>query len=507
MSADDPIPLVDPKTGERVGEVWPTPVAAVSAQVERARAAGRAWALRPLAERMAVVRTLGDRILSRAADLAAALVEELGKPAPEAWTSEIVVTAELFDHWLGAIEDELEPIPVNLNPVNYPFKEVQLVPEPVGVVGLIMPWNYPVNLPLRTIVPALLAGNAIVFKPSEHALRCGKLLGDIAAEVLPEGLFATILGGPAQGAAVVEAGVDRVVFTGSVAGGRAVAAAAAQRLIPCALELGSKDAAIVLPDARLERAAAGIVWGAFHNAGQDCASVERVYVHGSIHDAFVDAVVKKTEALRLDTDIGPLVSASALLRVSGQVAEAVAAGAVARTGGTPANRGFFYPPTVLTGVDAGLRVMREESFGPILPIVPFDTEDEAVERANDTPYGLTVSVWGKDVARARAVADRVRVGVAFVNNCCFTGPMGGAAWGGRGESGHGVTGSRYALDGLVQPRTVCVDRAMGAREMWWYPYSDALTTLSRGLVELGRRGGAKLGGAGMAVRGLLGRWN
>jgi acyl-CoA reductase-like NAD-dependent aldehyde dehydrogenase len=498
--------LVDPRSGESVGTVACTPPEDVAALVGRARRAQLAWGASPLAERKRTVGRLRDALMARAADLAQVLQEEIGKPAGEAWTSEVVTAAELFEWWLDVIDDELEPLPVPLNPVNYPFKAVRLQPEPLGVIGLIMPWNYPVHLPLRTIVPALLAGNAVAFKPSEHATRCGQLLAEICASALPADLVVTVIGGPEQGRALVDARPDKVVFTGSVAGGRAVAERAASRLIPCSLELGSKDPAIVLHDADLERAAQGIAWGAFHNAGQDCASVERCYVDSRLFERFLERVVDVARGLRPGADVGPLITEEARARVHAQVVEAVAAGASVHCGGEPSGPGWRYPATVLTGVTDGMSVMRDETFGPVLPLIPFDSEDEAVGMANMSAYALCASVWSRDVPRAERLALQVRAGVSYVNNCCFTGPMGGAAWGGRGDSGYGVTGSRWGLDGLVHPRTVCVDRSRQKREMWWYPYTDSLTTMARGLVEVGRNGGAKLQGARMAVSGLVGRW-
>ncbi|GDX80064.1 aldehyde dehydrogenase [Deltaproteobacteria bacterium] len=502
----NPLTLLDPRTGEAVGAMECTPVEAIPGRVGAARAAGRAWAARPLDERMGVIRLLGNALLARGPDLVAALSAEIGKPSGEAWTSEVVTMAELFDHWLEVIEDELEPVALDLNPVNYPGKRIEVVPEALGVIGLIMPWNYPIHLPMRTIVPALLAGNAVVFKPSEHAARCGALLAEIMASILPENLVVTVIGGPAQGAALIAAGVDKVVFTGSVAGGRKVAAQAAEHLVPCALELGSKDAAIVLADARMGRAVEGVLWGAFHNAGQDCASVERALVDRKIFEPFVEQLVARARELRVGADVGPLINAAAVAKVHAQVEDAVARGATLHCGGAPTGEGFFYPATVLTGVPKDAALWTEETFGPILPIAAFDTEDEAIAAAEDSAYGLCVSVWTKDVKRGEALARRVRCGVSYVNNCCFSGPMGGAAWGGRKQSGYGVTGSRWALHGLVHPRTVVVDRSGGNKELWWYPYTPALTTMAEGLVEVGRVGGAKLTGVQKTLRGLLGRW-
>ncbi len=477
--------------------------------VAAARAAGVSFAATAIAQRKRAVRALGDAIMARAADIAKVLHEEIGKPPGEAWTSELVTTGELFDHWLGAIDDLLTPIDVPLNPINYPGKQVWLELDPIGVIALIMPWNYPFNLPLRTIVPALLAGNAVVYKPSEHAPRTGAILAEILAATLPPDLVTTVQGDGRVGEALIAAHPDKIVFTGSVTAGKRVAMQAATMLIPCSLELGSKDPAIVLADANLDRAVAGVVWGAFHNAGQDCASIERCYVHRSIYATFVDRVVVATQALRLGDDVGPLVNEAGLAKVASQVEAARAAGAVVRVGGSPTGNGYFYPPTVVTDMPANCALMVEETFGPVLPIVPFDDVEDAIRMANATPYGLCGSVWGRDVSKAEAVARRIRCGVIFVNNCCFTGPMGGAAWTGRGESGYGVTGSRFGLEGLTQVRTVCVDRTGQKREMWWYPYNDALVRVARGLIDVGR-GGAKLGdrvrAVPVAVGGLLNRW-
>lgn len=496
----------DPRTAASGVTIACTPVEDVAAAVGRARVAQRAWSAQPLAERMRVVRALGDAVLARATDLAEMLVAEIGKPPGEAWTSEVVTAQELFAHWLGTIEDELADVPVPLNPVNYPGKDVAIRLEPVGVVGLIMPWNYPVHLPLRTMVPALLAGDAVVWKPSEHAARCGALLDEILRAALPADLVVAVQGGRAQGEALIDAGVDRVVFVGSVETGRAVAARAAAKLVPCSLELGSKDPAIVLHDADLDRAANGIAWGAFHNAGQDCSSIERIYVDARVHDAFVEKLVDVAKRLRPGVDLGPLVNDAAVAKVKAHVDDAVARGATVRCGGAPSGEGYFFPATVLTGAVDDMVVMRDETFGPVAPVAAFTDEDEAVARANASPFGLCASVWSRDTKRAEALLARIDVGVAYVNNCSFTGPMGGAAWSGRKATGGGVTGSRFGLEALVRPRTVCVDKSWGKREMWWYPYGDALVTMARGLLELTRGGGARVAGARMAVTGLLNRW-
>ncbi len=504
------IQVIAPRTGTPAGEVACTPVSEIPALVAAARAAQRLWAREPLERRMDLLLAFKNALLARAPEVAELLCLEIGKPAAEAWSSEIVTAGELFDGWLANIEDLLVPQPVELSAINYPGKEVVVRPVPLGVIAMIMPWNYPFHLPLRTMVPALLAGNAVVWKPSEHAARVGELLGKIAAGVFPAGLVQTVQGGGAQGEALARAGCERIVFTGSVATGRRVAAIAAEVGAGCALELGSKDAAIVLADAPMPRTVHGLVWGAFHNAGQDCAAVERVYVERPLYERFVAEVVAETKKLRAGVDIGPLITGAQRDRVEARIGAAVAAGAVLKCGGErwggDLAGGSGLTPAVLTGVPLDSALMREETFGPVMPILPFDRMEEVIEAVNGSPYGLCASVWSRDQKKARALMDQLDVGTVFWNNCCFTGPMAMAAWSGRRESGGGVTGSRYGLEGLVQPRTEVLDSSGGAKEMWWHPYTDAFTGMAQGLVELGRKGGAKIGGAQQVVRGLLGRW-
>lgn len=501
------IAYIDPRTGQSTGQMPCTPPADVAAHVARARQAGRAWAAEPLERRMERISAFKHALLARGDDIVALLQAEIGKPAAEAWSSEVLTAADLFEGWLAQIEELLSPSPVDLSPIDYPGKEVVVHPVARGVIGMIMPWNYPFHLPLRTMVPALLAGNAVVWKPSEHAAQVGALIGEVAAKVLPKDLLITVQGGAAVGEALIDAGVDRVVFTGSLSTGRRVAARAAAKLIECSLELGSKDAAIVLHDAPLERTVNGIVWGAFHNAGQDCAAIEQVFVDKRIYDVFVKKVVEAASALRPGVDIGPLITAEQRDKLETRLAEAQAKGATLHCGGKRFEAGFGLTPAVLTGLQAEMALLTEETFGPILPIMPFETEAEAVERVNASPFGLCASVWTKDERRGRALMAQLEVGSVFLNNCCFTGPMAMAAWSGRRQSGQGVTGSRYALDGLVLPRTVVVDRSGGKKELWWYPYNDAFTGLLRGLVTLRRQGGSKIAALSAVLRGFLGRWS
>lgn len=463
--------------------------------IRRARTAQPAWAATPLSARVRMLRAAKTRLLSLADEIGAVVAEETGKPLEEALLAEVIPNADVIDHWCAEVDELLEPEEVVLDAVTYPGKTGHIHREARGVVALITPWNFPVALPLRSIVPALLAGNTIVFKPSEVTPRSGELIVNAFKGILPEGVLVLAQGDGSVGASIVAGDVDLVIFTGSVATGRKIAVACAERLIPCSLELGGKDAAIVLADARLERAANGVVWGAFNNAGQNCGSIERVYVERPIADAFIKRVVELTKELRPGKDVGKLTTARQCEIVREHVERAVADGAEVLAGGPSADPrdGTGYPVTVLKLVDEATPLMRDETFGPVLPIVVVDTADEAVRRANDSRYGLTASIWTTSLRRGETLARQLRAGVVTVNNHAFTGAIPAAPWGGVGESGYGVTNSSHAFHEMTRPRFVLVDSSRGARELWWYPYNDTLRAIARAMPIL-------LGGGGIGAR-------
>ena len=467
--------------------------------VARARAAQPAWAELGAPERARRLAKLKDRVLERADAIADCLHEEVNKPSVEGLLGEVLPSADLVQYWTRVIPDLLEPTDVDLDSIAYPNKSGTIFRESRGVVGVIMPWNFPVALPLRTIVPALLAGNAVVFKPSEVAPRSGALVVGLFAGLVPDGVVGIAQGGGEVGAALCSADVDLVVFTGSVTAGRAVAHACAEKLIPCALELGGKDAAIVLADADLERAANGVVWGAMMNAGQNCASIERVYVDRTVADAFTKRVCAVVLSLRPGTDVAPLATSAQQAVVQGHIEESTKSGAEILARGSDAPRGSYppraqrpaadgethtYPPTVVQVHGDDSPLMRDETFGPVLPIAVVDGLEEAIQRANASRYGLTASIWTRDHKKAQRIARRLLVGVVTINNHGFTGAIPAAPWGGRGETGWGITGSPLALDALTRPRFVLADRSRAKRELWWFPYTPALTRIASSMATL-----------------------
>src|SRR5205823_2707736 len=300
----------------------------------------------------------------------------------------------------------------------------RIVYQPLGVVGIISPWNFPWAIPLGEVVMALMTGNAVVLKPSELTPLTGLKIGEVFKRAgLADGLLQVVTGDGTTGAALVEARVDKIMFTGSVATGKRVAQSAARTLTPVVLELGGKDPMIVCDDANVETAASAAVWGAFSNSGQACASVERCYVHESIAPQFIESVVEKTRALRqnvgtnVETEIGAMSSERQLAIVEEHMSDAVARGARVLTGGQRAAslQGSFYEPTVITGVDHTMTIMCDETFGPVLPVMTFKTEDEAIKLANDSHFGLTASVWTRDSRRGKRIAEQLEAGTVMVN--------------------------------------------------------------------------------------------
>lgn len=467
-------PIIEATPAERVPEL-----------VAIAKKAQGPWAKTPIKKRIRAIAQIKARVLDRAEAIAKTLHEEIGKPEVEAMLAEVLPTADVVDYWCLSIEELLDSMDVELDAFSYPRKRGTIWREPRGTIALIQPWNFPVALPLRTLVPALLAGNAVVFKPSEIAPRSGKAVFDLFDGLLPEGVLSIVQGDGPIGSALCNAGVDLVVFTGSVKTGRAVAHACAEKLIPCALELGGKDAAIVLADADVTRAANGIAWGALANAGQNCAAVERVYVEKPIADAFIAKVKEVTQGLKTPEDVGPLATEMQRETVEKHVTTAKEGGAEVLVGGEKIDdKGYGYKPTVVRVENDDADLMKEETFGPVLPIRVVASGAEAIELANASKYGLTASVWSKSIKRAEQVAAQLRAGVVTINNHAFTGALPAAPWSGVGDTGYGITNSPLALEALTRPRFVLIDRSSAKREMWWYPYTPALRVIVLALATI-----------------------
>lgn len=497
----------------------------------------------PLQERLRKIENLRRLIVDQSLEIVELIGKEVGKPYSESFSAEITGVLDTCIWLQKHARDILAPQRIKLgNPLAW-RKKCYLTPEPLGVVGIISPWNFPFAIPMGSVLAAVAAGNTVVLKPSEKSTLVGLKIGELFREAgFPQGTVNVVAGDGTTGKYLSESPrLARLVLTGSVRAGQRIVAQTAANLTPVTLELGGKDAAIVLPDAPIEYTSRGIVWGAFTNAGQACASIERLYiVRGPDSERMIAAIVEKTRKLRVGpphehaVDIGPIIDEVQLKNIASQVDEALAAGAHAlaggahlfernvRTGEAPnatdvptthvpttgvptthvpttgvpttargvhsvangtSENGFFYQPTVLIDVNHDMRVMREETFGPVLPIMIVDSVDEAVRLANDSPFGLTASIWSKSVQAAQDIAPRLRVGTVFINDCIFSHAAPELPWGGVKMSGIGRSHSHIGLLDMCNIKNVNVDTTRGAGRLWWYPYGWLHTKLMYGGME------------------------
>ncbi len=469
--------LTSPVDRSALGEWEASSAADVDAALARARAAQPAWAARPIAERAAIIRRAVEVLIARKDEIVESLRVETGKPRAEALTIEILSSADFLNHWSARAVRQLRDERRRLHGYLLPVKRLTVHYQPLGVVGVITPWNAPFVLSLNPITQALLAGNSVVLKPSEVTPRSGAWAVDVLREAgVPEDVVQVVHGDGETGAALVAGDVDKIAFTGSVATGRRIAEVCGRRLIPCTLELGGKDAMIVCADADLERAAAGAVYLSMFNTGQVCLSVERIYVVDSVADEFVRLVTEKAAALTYgagpDKDMGPLFSDRQLEIVSRHVDQAKQAGAVAAVGGSPGKGdGLFFEPTVLVGVDHSMPLMTEETFGPIAAIMRVRDEDEAVRLANDSAYGLSASVFTNDPARAERIGKRLITGSVVHNDAATIYGVTEAPFGGRKASGVGQVNGVDALRKFTHAQPILLARWRTKSEHVWYPYT------------------------------------
>jgi acyl-CoA reductase-like NAD-dependent aldehyde dehydrogenase len=477
------VPSIDPATGNILAQFEKTRLAALPEILSRARAAQSAWCRVPIEKRCSQLRVLRDGMMASRDALADAVVGESGKPRVEALFADLFValdTAEYFSkHGVRLLRPERVPHHSSAGKA----KSGRLFYDPVGVIGIISSWNYPLAIPLGQIVPALAAGNAVVSKTSDFTPQCGALIEKLFADAgFPKNLVTVIQGGGELGQALIEAAPDKIMFTGSVATGRRVAEACAKKLIPSVLELGGKDAMIVLADANVDVAASAAVWGSYTNCGQVCLSVERLFVEQPIAEKFLALCVEKTKKLRLGpgcdpaTDVGPLIRPQHVQRMSDLVNDAVARGARVLCGGKPrpdlgAN---FFAPTVIADVNSSMRLFEEETFGPILAVQSVEDAEQAVVRANDSTFALAASVWTSDAKRGQAIAARLRAGAVMVNDAISYFGIAEAPHGGCGASGWGRTHGKAGVLEMVQQKYIDVDRLPGREKPWWYRYGADL---------------------------------
>jgi acyl-CoA reductase-like NAD-dependent aldehyde dehydrogenase len=470
---------LNPATAESLCEIECTSEPEVHRTVSRGRAAQSAWRELGVQRRVAILQNFQHLLNDQKTEVARLITQEAGKPYVEAVTTEILVVLDAARFYIENAYRLLREESLPHGNVVVKSKFGTIVREPYGVIGIISPWNYPFSIPATEALAALVAGNSVVVKPSEFASLVGLKLAELFHRAgVPDDVFQVVVGDSATGAALVGSEIDKLIFTGSVSTGKNIAQTAAARLVPVVLELGGKDAMIVLSDANVEVAASGAVWGAFVNAGQACLSVERCYVQRKLYQPFLKACVDKACKLRVgngmdpETDIGPMIHERQLRIVECQVEDAKARGARVLAGGRrmPELGPNFFAPTVLADVTHEMEIMRAETFGPVLPIMQFDTEEEAIRLANDSEYGLAASVWTRDHARGIAIGRQIAAGSVMVNDAVSCFGISEAPHGGFKASGIGRTHGRFGLDEMVRIKYMNYDMLSGLKKPWWFPY-------------------------------------
>jgi len=507
----------NPATGEKLAELNCATPEEVLEAVRRARRAQSSWAALPVKARTDVLRRFQRKLSEQREEVARLISREAGKPTVEALNTEVIVVLDSTEFCIRTAHKFLRDQPLPHDNLALKTKRGKLVRVPYGVIGIIAPWNYPFSTPAIETLAALAMGNAVVLKPSEFtplvALELQKLL--IATGLNPD-LLQVIVGAGTVGGALLESDIDKVVFTGSVATGKRVAEAAAKKLLPVLLELGSKDPMIVLEDADLDVASSGAVWGSMMNAGQTCLSIERCYVQRGVYEEFLElcrlkiAKLRVGEGLGSEVEMGPLIHARQLRTVEDHVNDAVARGARLLAGGhrLPELGPNFYAPTLLADVTHEMRIMREETFGPALPVAAFDTDEDAVRLANDSVFGLAASVWTCNRKRGEAMASRIRAGTVMVNDAISAFGIAEAPHGGFEQSGIGRAHGELGLAEMVLVKYVDVDLLPHMKKVWWYGYSAAFQRQMSGFVDMmfGRSLRARVKG-GFATIGALRRKN
>lgn len=474
----------NPRTGQVVGTVEATPVEEVAEVVARARKVAPEWAAIPPQGRVRMLREVRFRIGRKIDELVDVVATECGKPPAEALAADVMPLPIMLKYLERVTPRTLRPDHPGrfIGPVLGTGGRVEW--RPFGVVGAITPWNYPMLNSFAAFAPALFAGNAVVVKPSEVTPMCGEVLRDLL-EPLPPGVASVIQGGRDVGAALVDAPCDKISFIGSPATGRKICEAAAKHLTPVVMELGGKDAAIVCADADLDKTTSGLVWASFMNAGQTCASVERVYVVDSVADEFQSQFLEKLGRVRRADDVGPLTFKPQLDTVKRHVADAVEKGATVVAGGhAPDEPGLWFEPTVITDVTPEMEVVRSETFGPVVSVTRVRDEDEAVRRANEEAVNLTASIWTKSKRRAEALSERLHAGTITANFHGESLAHPWFPWGGTGESGFGRLSGRYGIREFVAPVNVSRSAMPKLPRLWWFPYTENAYESVRAVTEM-----------------------
>ncbi len=502
---------VSPATGKILGFSPIHSVEDLRATIRKARAAQQGWAALPVESRARAMRAIRDHLVEKADALAEVISRDNGKTRIDALATEVVPAAMAISYYSKKARKFLKDRKIPPGNIMLMNKRSKIVRVPYGVIGIVSPWNYPFAIPFSEVVMGLLAGNAVILKTATETQMVGLALKEaVDAAGLPEGVFSFVnMPGRVIGDALLENGIDKLFFTGSVDVGKKLMAKASETLTPLCLELGGNDAMLVCEDADLHRAVGGAVWAGFSNCGQSCGGVERIYVHESVYEPFLAILKQKVEALRvgdgmdLDQDMGAMTTQRQINTVNRHVEEALSKGAVvyARSAvPAGAESTSFLPAMVLINVSHEMQVMREESFGPVVGVMKVKDMDEAVTLANDSNLGLSGSVWTKNAKKGEAIGRKIMAGAVTINDHLMSHGLAETPWGGFKESGIGRTHGEIGFSEMTQPQVIVHDiLPLVRKNLWWHPYDEKVYRGLKGVMEVPYARGLK--------RRLVGLWN
>lgn len=491
------IEVSNPATGEKIFNVSSSSPSEIKEKVKKAREAFAIWGSLPVEKRISYIKNIYNLIIEKRDHIAQVITKNNGKPLTECYLTELASTLQIMEHFINKGSEILSNKNIPLGPM-YPMKKSHMSYEPLGVLAIIEPWNYPFYLPMSAITKALVAGNTFIFKPSSVVAMVGKEIENIFIESgLPDGVANVIYGGGDSANILLDSDIDKVIFTGSVEIGRSIAKKCAEKLLPCALELGGKDPAIVFKGTNIDFAVNGVLWGALANCGQACASIERVYVESEIYEEFTRKITDAIKALKIGdglsdtTDVGPLINQDQVQTIEDHVNDAVSKGAKVLAGGKRVEgNGFFFEPTVLINVNHKMKVMYEETFGPIIPIMSFTSKEEVINLANDSKYGLAASIWTGDMQGVKEIAEALNCGTVWVNDSLFQQAHPACPWQGYKDSGYGSCD----IYDFTRSKHVSIDQgfipSIRPKNIWWYPYKGKAKSYSD-LIEVLYKQGLK----------------
>ncbi len=471
------ISIINPSNGEILSEINPSSESEIKEKIQKARIAFPLWSSLSVEKRIVYIQKIYDFIISDRKHIASVISKNNGKPLAESYLTEIASTLQVIEHFIKNGARLLEDKDIALGFL-YPTKKGSISYEPFGVIGIIEPWNYPFYLPFSAIIKTLLGGNTFVFKCASSVSLVGKLIEEICLKAeLPDGIANFIYGNGSAAETLISGNINKVIFTGSVEVGKRIAEACAKRLLPVSLELGGKDPAIVFKSVNLDYACGGILWGALSNSGQACASIERVYVQSEIYNDFIEKIASMAKELKVgdpfnnETDIGPVISEEQIQKIEDHINDALSKGAKLLYGGKRiSGNGFFLEPAILTNVNHSMKIMTEETFGPVIPIMKFDTQEEVLHLANDSKYGLAASIWTSETENIKAFARLLNCGTVWVNDSLFLQAHPECPWEGYKESGYGGS----SIYDFVRGKHINIDQgyipSLRPKSFWWFPY-------------------------------------